>query len=96
MKLFYYIIILVIGFGIKAVADNTNTAMHTRMEGMLLALIGFIVLGLALRGVFTGTAQIAFHLRLQKYSRKKEPIGFWLVTAFEMFGGILFIVVGLK
>ena len=60
-----------------------------------MALIGLIVIGLAVKGIFTGTAQIAY-LRMQKYSRKKEPIGFWLVTAFEIFGGTLFVLIALK
>ena len=60
------------------------------------ALIGLIVIGLAVKGVFTGTAQIAYHHGMQKYSRKKEPIGFWLVTAFEIFGGTLFVLIALK
>lgn len=64
--------------------------------GIIAVLIGLTVIGFAMRGIFTGIAQIAYHHGMQKYSRKREPIGFWLVTAFEIFGGIFFIIIALK
>jgi hypothetical protein len=67
--------------------------------GWTMIFLGFIPLGFAIAGLFTGNALFYVphgSMKMQRWKRKREPISFWVVTSIQMLVGLALIIWGLR